>query len=80
MPKPRRTPLADILARHNLLDAGGLALCLEEAVAAYDAEVLDEPIDARCCVDLPPESPTGDDYNAILDLVATVIHHARATA
>ena len=59
MTVPRRTPLADILSRHNLRTAAGLARCIDEAVAAYDNEVLDEPIDAQTGQEMSPESPTG---------------------
>jgi urease gamma subunit len=74
----RRTPLADILSRHDLRTATGLALCIEEAVAAFDAEVLDGPVDVQTGEELSPESPTGDHYNEILDLVATVVHQAKS--
>ncbi len=78
MTVPRRTPLADILSRHDLRTAAGLARCIDEAVAAYDNEVLDEPIDAQTGQEMSPESPTGDHYNDILSLIANIT--ARATS
>lgn len=72
MAKVMRTPLDDIVARHDISTLAGFRACLEDAIGAYDTEVLNEPKCAKSGEELSPECPTGDDYNALAALVALI--------
>lgn len=72
MAKVFRTPLDDIIARHDISTLAGFRACLEDAIGAYDTEVLNDPKCAKSGDELSPACPTGDDYNALSALIALI--------
>lgn len=72
MAKVFRTPLDDIIARHDISTLAGFRACLEAAIGAYDTEVLNEPRCAKSGEELSPVCPNGDSYNELAALVALI--------
>lgn len=76
---PVRTPLATIMARHDLTTVAGFAACMSDALATYDREVLDEPRNAAGD-EVQAACPTGDDYNELMDIIETLALRAGPVA